>query len=702
MQNLLLIGAIIEAAVLLGLTIYKKWTKKIFYIISALTILLCLIAVVLGLNGNAKNRDNDQRKYSYMAVKLIEDNYIEKAIEPMTVVVDSKAKELNVNELRGMVYNLNGMYDTANLYLAKMEGDNVAKILEASKARTRIDEELKKDIISKIMDAIDATEDEINRWDAELKLVYIDDEIEKDEDHKFDDKLLEAKVAIKQKDYEKAYDVMTNDKGNTSLGDDIVISSMYIRNYNSRTMADYDIEYSAIWEEVAEAQADMNEKSLALLVDEVKPEDQEAYDRAYAEYQVANSQLNREAIKRSINYMLAIKENVDDNIAYKVQMSYLYYLNNEEDEALKYLEDIFAVEEMPNKEWMEFDTYLFREAYLDYLSDATNTEYHRVFSQMMNSLYQNVFSDGDYYYSAYERFVTNYLDTLFNGFVIQNVNIGNYPNVIAQVSCLDEEFELTKDNIKVIDTDEEITDFELSKVEVGQLSICYVLDKSGSMSGDSMRDAKDAIRENVMSMDTNNMVGLVAFDNEADIECHLTNSVYMAVGKLDAINAEGGTCITAGLEKSKEVLKDASGRKVVILLSDGYDGNNSNLEQVLQELRMNNIVVYAIGLKGCDESYLQHIADVTGGDFMPASESSQLAKIYQNIQKSLVSVYQISYEVQGDNVDRYVKVKMKDSLAQGRRKYSTVVTEVENEYIYENGEQQSDYFKQNGGSKGAY
>lgn len=702
MQNYLLIGVIIETLVLLLLTVFKKWTKKIFYAIAIITIGFCIGAIILGTKNGADSRENDQRKYSYMAARLVEDGHMSEAMEPMAVVDDSKAEELNVKELRGLIYNVNEMYETAVLYLEKNEGENIEKIILASKAKSTLEEDAKGLIVEKTKEAIDASEDEAKRWDAELKLLYLDEKA--DEDFEFDDKLAEVKAAVKDKDYRKAYSIMTEDGKGTSIEDDIIISQMYVNNYNSRTMADYDEEYNILWEEVAKAQADMNEKALLVNVSdekEVAPADKEAYERASAGYYIALDKLRKEAIKRAINYMLFASEDMeDDNIAFNLQMSYLYYINNEEDKSKEYLESIFALEDMPNEGWMNFDTYFFRETYLNYLSDSTNLEYRQVFNQMMGNLYQGIFgaSVAD---SEYMKFVTDYLDSLLNGFSIQYVKCEEFPNITAQVSCMDSEFDITKENVQIFDTDVEITDFNVSKVEVGQMNICYVLDKSGSMSGDGIRDAKDAIRQNIMSMEDANNVGLVSFDHEASIDCYLTNSVFMTVSQLDSINADGGTCITAGLKKSLEVLKNGAGKKVAILLSDGYDSNNADLEQVLQEYKMNDIVVYAIGLKGCDEQYLEHIADVTGGMFIPATESGQLTKIYQSIQKSLVKVYQITYKVESTDEERYMRIKMTDSLKQARREYTTVKPQ-EQTFVYENEKQQSDFYKQNGGSKGEY
>ena len=491
--------------------------------------------------------------------------------------------------------------------------------------------------------------------------------------------------------------------------EDIILSYMYVQNYNLRTMEEDDIEYDAIWKEMTNLHAKMNllsveikkelEKSEGTEEENKRLEDlQKEYNNLSAQYSLAMKDRTKETVGRALNYLKASEpENADSNLAYQLQLSYLYYLSMQEDLSKECLDKIFTVEKIDQHQWLGVDIHLFRESYLFFLSDGNKSEYKQIFYRMMNHLYQGIFSFSD---STYEKFVTEHLESLFSGVVIADVNKNNFPQMEINVVCIDNELELNEENLILSDTETIIEEFEIVEKEVSDLSLCFVLDRSGSMSGDSIRDAKMAITECVMSLDEDVEMGMVSFDNDAVVDCALTFSNYLIMNKLNTIEASGGSDIVAGLEKGYDVLNNAAGKRVVILLSDGVSGDNG-LNEVLAKYRSANIECYAIGMQGSDESYLKRVANGTNGKYISASDSTTLSKIYREIQESLTHIYTITYmNPETDMELRNVKINYKDTLIQTKKKYSlNVVEEKEeiNNYVEE--EQSSDYFKQTGGLK---
>ena len=120
----------------------------------------------------------------------------------------------------------------------------------------------------------------------------------------------------------------------------------------------------------------------------------------------------------------------------------------------------------------------------------------------------------------------------------------------------------------------------------------------------------------------------------------------------------------------------------------------------ISRLKQEGIIVYSIGLPGCDEDYLSNIAAQTEGTYFPASNAASLTAIYTEINGFLRNSYTITYEVaEQTQTERTLWLEIADSFVQSRRKYSSVY-ESEEQYSQIEDEQMSSLFRQTGGSLG--
>ena len=143
----------------------------------------------------------------------------------------------------------------------------------------------------------------------------------------------------------------------------------------------------------------------------------------------------------------------------------------------------------------------------------------------------------------------------------------------------------------------------------------------------------------------------------------------------------------------------ASGTRVIILLSDGADFDESKalMDGVLTDAVANNITIYTVGLQGCEEEYLQMIANRTGGQFIMVTNVSELDQTYRYIQNAMMNNYRITYTVNDTDESRFITINEKSSFVEARRDYSTVE---DDEYlnVYSGGLQEASYYKQTGGT----
>ena len=93
-------------------------------------------------------------------------------------------------------------------------------------------------------------------------------------------------------------------------------------------------------------------------------------------------------------------------------------------------------------------------------------------------------------------------------------------------------------------------------------------------------------------------------------------------------------------------LKDVSGRKAMVIISDGLDnGSRLHLPDAVESVQATNTIVYGIcyegGFSGC--SYLKQMADATGGRMFRVGKNAALSTIFETIENEMRSQYAILY-----------------------------------------------------------
>lgn len=718
MQSILLAGIIAEGIILIALGYAGKLTRKMFSIIAAATIICS--GVLLGIQSRNYGEDiaADQREKIYISARLLEEDQAQEALDALDVVIDGQCAQYQAQVLRGLALNLNEYYDTAALCLEDNAEEMAQTVYRASLQKVPVEDENKKEIVDTVKELLEVSDDEAQAWETKLKLLYFDLTAEDPAAEEKMSAVDRARIAVQDMRYHDAYQMMWQAAEKGGVREDIILSNMYVKSYDLRTMEEDDSEYDRLWRDATEAQVQLNRTGALWKEEQRNTEKQDnseiekvsdlekEYEEVRAEYSLAQQEITNEAVRRAINYMeYSRPKDWEENIAYQFQLCRLYFMSKQEDEAKECLDRIFAVEKIDQTQWLGTDAHLLRENYILYLSEASRMEYRDLLVTMINHLYQGLFEDDSY--DSFVDFVSEYLRSLVGGIVINEIDAGDYPKMSVSVSAVDENIKINKDSVTLIDTGQTIENFEITEKEVSDLTICFVLDRSGSMSGVSIADAKDAIQQCISVLDDFVKVGLVSFESDAVLECDVTNARAVLSNKLLNIETEGGTNIVAGLEQAYDALQNVGGRKVVILLSDGYDGNSDEkrLTNTLAQLKASGIEIYAIGLEGCDDAYLNRIAVETGGRFISVKDTGELGSIYQVIQQSLIKSYIITYEnTDAEKDDRFFKIRCIDSFVQAQKVYLQEDSQDRQEndgWLYMD-IQSADYFKQTGGSKEEY
>ncbi len=180
--------------------------------------------------------------------------------------------------------------------------------------------------------------------------------------------------------------------------------------------------------------------------------------------------------------------------------------------------------------------------------------------------------------------------------------------------------------------------------------IVLIFDRSGSMKGSKLTEAKNAAKKfvDVMAQDNRNRLGLVSFASSATVDSSLTNNYLLVKTKIDLLIANGDTCIECAIKKANQDIS-TNGRqgikKAVILLTDGkanyIDGSTGQQSTSLAEQKAvdaakngynaNKTAFFTIGFgSDVNRTFLQQIATLTGAKFyFPAP--NELDSVYQEI-----------------------------------------------------------------------
>jgi Ca-activated chloride channel family protein len=167
---------------------------------------------------------------------------------------------------------------------------------------------------------------------------------------------------------------------------------------------------------------------------------------------------------------------------------------------------------------------------------------------------------------------------------------------------------LTKDDFRVYDEGvlQPITHFSSERVPV---SLGIVLDTSGSMDGEKMHAAREALDRFLFQLlDPQDEVFLYRFDNVPQLVEGWTNDKRRISESLGRIQPRGGTALYDTVAEAVQMAQQGRNRKkAVVIISDGNDtSSRTDVLSVKQLIRETEVLVYAVGIDGGGISYISN------------------------------------------------------------------------------------------------
>jgi Ca-activated chloride channel homolog len=163
---------------------------------------------------------------------------------------------------------------------------------------------------------------------------------------------------------------------------------------------------------------------------------------------------------------------------------------------------------------------------------------------------------------------------------------------------------LRKEDFVVYEDDKpvEVTHFSAERTPV---SLGIVLDTSGSMDGEKMVSARDAIDRFLEALpDPQDQFFLYRFNSDAYLVHDWTDDRASVSRSLARVAPNGGTAMYDAVAEAVPMAQGGQNRKkAIVLISDGNDMNSRlTVADVRQMVRESEVLVYAVGIDGSGES----------------------------------------------------------------------------------------------------
>jgi len=228
--------------------------------------------------------------------------------------------------------------------------------------------------------------------------------------------------------------------------------------------------------------------------------------------------------------------------------------------------------------------------------------------------------------------------------------------------------DLKQEEIKVLEDDAPQEIFSFTRVSDLPLKFALLLDVSGSQEYTLPLERAAAARffQKVMRPDRDT-AAVMAFHREVVLLQDLTSDLSKIAAALDRARLElpepgnektlatgaksGGTALySAVYAASDDLLARQTGRRVIILLTDGYNFDNSvSIEEAIRRTWQSEVIIYAIGIgdrfrfSGINTEALRELCSSTGGRAYFPQDNNDLDQAFKQIEDDLRQQYVVAY-----------------------------------------------------------
>jgi VWFA-related protein len=274
---------------------------------------------------------------------------------------------------------------------------------------------------------------------------------------------------------------------------------------------------------------------------------------------------------------------------------------------------------------------------------------------------------------------------------ITQVDKSHFPRVTVYVSVVDENGNpvgIDPKTIQIVENNQAMQPTEIrggaeSASQMVPITTMLVIDISGSMDKNGkLAAAKEAAQKYVSQMRPGDQAGLMTYDTKTYYVQPITTDTAALTAAIDALKTGSDTAMYNALIEAEKNLEPISGRKSVIVMTDGLDNKSqATADDVIKGIGQSGLSISTIGFGdaaakgqvGLDEAGLKSLAEKAGGLYAFANDAETLSKIYQQYGEVLQSEYALTYispTSLRDGVNRGLSVSLNGNVATVSTRYN--------------------------------
>ena len=183
------------------------------------------------------------------------------------------------------------------------------------------------------------------------------------------------------------------------------------------------------------------------------------------------------------------------------------------------------------------------------------------------------------------------------------------------------------------------------------LTIALLIDTSASIRDkldDEKRTAAEFLRSIVRKEKDSAL--LIDFNSEVNLVHDFTPNPEALIAAMQALRAGGSTALYDAISFAvDEKLKSETGRKVIVVITDGDDTISKVGEgKAIETAQEHDVLIYGIGIRGdshdANFGVLRRFAEETGGRFISSRATpNEMQAAFQSIRQELQNQYSLAY-----------------------------------------------------------
>jgi VWFA-related protein len=216
------------------------------------------------------------------------------------------------------------------------------------------------------------------------------------------------------------------------------------------------------------------------------------------------------------------------------------------------------------------------------------------------------------------------------------------------------------------------------------ITVVVMLDTSASMTL-NLDNLREAAEQFVIRLMPGDRARLCVFNDKIQFRpATFTSDRDELVRHVREADYGNGTRLYDALADSLDALRDVEGRRVILVFSDGGDGDSrTSFGKIVHRAQLDAVMVYAIGyssrwfdgdkmVQAAPDPRLPQLASETGGGYFELKRSRDLPSTFTRVEKELHSQYVLGFAptVRDGRVHKLeVRAKRKDLRVRARRSY---------------------------------